>query len=154
MAEHRGAGASRSGGPSSTGAWAPPSGVPATAHVLLDRARSVLAEAAIADAPDERFRLAHLSALRTAAAVLAVRGRPASTRRRLVSAWLLIETVAAEYDEWARYFAAGAPSRAAIEAGASHVVSTREADDQVRAAGEFLRVVETQLGLLVAPLAS
>jgi hypothetical protein len=124
------------------------------AFVLMDRARGVLAEAEVADSMDERFRLAHLAALRVAAAILAERGRPASTRRRLISAWVLVESVAPEYADWARYFAAGAASRAAIEAGAIHVVSAREADDQLRSAWAFLDVLETRFGLLATPLAS
>lgn len=122
--------------------------------VALQRARAGLAEAAAAETPDERFRLAHLAALRTAAAVLADRGRPASARRRLVSAWLLIEAVAPEYREWAELFAAGAASRAAIEAGARDVVSGRAADDELRAAGEFWHLVAGGVGGLRAPLAS
>ena len=127
---------------------------PGSVWGLLARSRAVLDEAMAADSPDERFRLAHLSALRTAAAVLAQRGRPSGTRRRrLVSAWVLIESVAPDLADWAAYFAAGASSRAAIEAGASFVVSAREADDQWRAADEFLALVQGSLGLL-APLAS
>lgn len=124
------------------------------ALVALERARVGLAEAAAAEGADERFRLAHLAALRAAAAVLADRGRPASARRRLVSAWLLIEAVAPEYREWAELFAAGAASRAAIEAGALGVVTRRAADDELRAAGEFLQLVASGIGLLSAPLAS
>jgi hypothetical protein len=48
------------------------------------------------------------------------------------------------------YFAAGAPLRAAVEAGALSAVSPRVADDQVRAAREFLALVEDSLGLLAA----
>jgi hypothetical protein len=127
---------------------------PGRLFVLLERARAVLAEAIVAETPDERFRLAHLAALRTAAAVLARRGRPAGARRRLVSAWVLIESVSPEYADWATYFSAAAPRRAAIEAGAQRVVSDREADDQVRAALQFLGLVEDGLGVLAAPLAS
>ena len=65
----------------------------------------------------ERFRFAHLAALRVAAAVLAERGRPASARRRLISVWVLLDSVAPELADWAALFAAGAPVRAAIEAG-------------------------------------
>jgi hypothetical protein len=129
-------------------------GVPASARAALAQARAVLAEAASADSAAERFRLAHLGALRTAAAVFADRGRPSSTRRRLVSAWVLLESVAPEFGEWAGYFAAGATARAAVEAGAVSAVSRRDADDQLRAAGEFLMLVEASLGLLAAPLAS
>ena len=53
---------------------------------LLARARSVLDEAERAESPADRFCLAHLAALRTAAVVIAERGRPAGSRRRLVSA--------------------------------------------------------------------
>jgi len=127
---------------------------PGQAVVLLERARSVLAEAARADTPDERFALAHLAALRTAAAVVAERGRPASSRRRLVSVWVLIDVVAPEYAQWSGLFAASAATRAAVEAGARHVVPARAADDQWRAADEFGHLVGTDLGLLAAPLAS
>lgn len=129
-------------------------GAPGSVFVLFERARGVLAEAAMTDDQDERFRLAHLAALRTAAAVLADRGRPASARRRLISAWELIESVAPEYADWARYFAAGASSRAAIEAGAIGVVTAREADDLLRSARSFLDVVQARFGLLAPLLAS
>ncbi|HEY2271761.1 MAG TPA: SAV_6107 family HEPN domain-containing protein [Jatrophihabitantaceae bacterium] len=121
-----------------------------SAAVLIGQARLVLGEAAAATDLGERFRLAHLAALRIAAAVLAERGRPASARRRLMSVWVLIDSVAPEYADWARYFAAGAPVRAAIEAGSRTAVSSREADDQLRAAAEFLDLVEPELGLLAA----
>jgi hypothetical protein len=127
---------------------------PGQAFLLLARARAVLGEAACADTDDERFRLAHLGALRVAAAVLAERGRPAGSRRRLLSAGVVIESVAPELGDWAANIAAGAAARAAIEAGANHVVGSREADDQLRAACEFLHVVETSLSLLAPPLAS
>jgi hypothetical protein len=121
-----------------------------TAVGLLTHARAVLADASATSDPGERFRLAHLSALRTAAAVSAQRGRPASTRRRLMSVWVLLERVAPEHAEWAAYFAAGASIRAAVEAGAISAVSSRSADDQLRAATEFLSLVEGSLGLLAA----
>jgi hypothetical protein len=121
---------------------------------LLGQASSVLAEASAADTAPERFCLAHLAALRAAAAVFAKRGRPATARRRLVSAWVLLESVAPEFGEWAAYFAATAPTRAAVEAGAVSAVSQRDADDQLRAAEEFLSLVESALGLLSTPLAS
>jgi hypothetical protein len=67
-----------------------------------------------------------------------------------MSVWVLLERVAPEYREWAEYFAAGAAARAAVEAGAISAVSARAADDQVRAAGEFLALVEGSLGMLAA----
>ena len=127
--------------------------LPGSAYALIGQARLVLGEAAASVDIGERFRLAHLAALRVAAAVLAERGRPAAARRRLISVWVLIDTVAPEFDDWVRYFAAGAAARAAVEAGSLGAVSARDADDQLRAAGEFLRVVEQSLGLLAPPLA-
>jgi hypothetical protein len=117
---------------------------------LLRHAGAVLDEARRSSEPGERFRLAHLSALRTAAAVLALRGRPAATRRRLIPIWTLLEKVAPEHAEWAAFFAAGAPVRAAVEAGATSAVSTRTADDQVRAADEFRALVLGSVGMLAA----
>lgn len=128
--------------------------LPGSPSALVAQARSVLTDAADADSAAERFRLAHLGALRTAAAVFADRGRPTATRRRLISAWVLVEAVAPEFAEWAAYFAAAAPARAAVEAGAVSAVSERDADDQLRAAAEFLYLVESSLGLLSAPMAS
>jgi hypothetical protein len=131
-----------------------PTTLPGSAAALIGQARLVLGEAAAATDIGERFRFAHLAALRVAAAVLAERGRPASARRRLVSVWVLIDSVAPELADWARFFAAGATARAAIEAGSLHAVSARDADDQLRAAADFLNLVEQSLGMLAAPLAS
>ena len=117
---------------------------------LLAQARVVLGEAAAATDPGERFRLAHLSALRSAAAVSALRGRPTAARRRLINVWVLLERVAPEHADWAAYFAAGAAVRAAVEAGASGAVTARLADDQLRAAGEFLAIVADSVGQLAA----
>jgi len=122
--------------------------------VLLAHARAVLASAAQAETPAERFSLAHLAALRVAAALFATRARPAGTRRRLVNAWELLERVAPELSDWAAYFAASAAARAAVDAGASSAVTARDADDQLRAAEQFLALVESSAGVLAAPLAS
>ena len=56
---------------------------------------------------------------------------------------MLLGQVAPELGEWATFFAAGAAKRAAAEAGLSHAVTEREADDLVRDVGAFLAVVET-----------
>src|SRR3954447_21375703 len=138
---------------SSRGGWAMSireHGARTTPVALLAHARTALHEAATTDEPGERFRLAHLAALRAAAALCAHRGRPASARRKLMSVWVLLERVAPEQAEWAAFFAAGAQLRAAIEAGALSAVSPRTADDQLRAAGDFLLLAENSLGLLAA----
>ncbi len=114
---------------------------------LLALARRGLQEAAAPEHhPTERYALAHLAALRTAAAVLACRARPAppGRRSRPTSAWVLLTQVAPELGEWATFFASGARKRAAAEAGLP-AVSGREADDLLRDAEAFLRVVEDSL---------
>ena len=125
---------------------APTSGLPADA--LLALSRRGLVEACTATTAAERYAVAHLSALRAAAAVLACRARPATGRRsRPTSAWVLLAEVAPELGEWAAFFAAGARKRAAAEAGLPSAVSEREADDLVRDAETFLSVVESSLGV-------
>jgi hypothetical protein len=127
---------------------------PGSAEVLLQRARAAMRSAVAAAPPDDRFAGAHLAALRGAAAVVAARGRPLGLRRRLVSVWLVLERVAPELAGDAAYFAAGAKLRAAIEAGAYAVVTQRQADDQVRAAEDFLQRVEELILSSAAMLAS
>jgi hypothetical protein len=119
----------------------PPAPPPSRSVVtLLGSAREGLREAQAATTPAERFRLAHLSALRSAAAVLAARAR---TRRssRPTDAWTLLASVAPEYGEWAAFFAAHSATRSAVEAGARSRVGQRDADDMVRQADLFLAIV-------------
>jgi hypothetical protein len=115
---------------------------------LLTQAHTGLEEAAALPAPHERYATAHLAALRTAAAVLAVRGRPETTARRrsrIRSAWEVLPEVAPELAEWSALFAAGAPRRARAEAGMTGAATARDADDLVRATATFLRLVERML---------
>ena len=120
---------------------------PAASIECLRRAANTLSEAILADDPAERYSLAHVSALRATAAVLAARARPTGRAARQRNAWLLLRHVAPEFAEWAEFFAAGAGKRAAAEAGARDAVTIREADDLVRDADHFLAVVETSFGL-------
>ncbi|HET8614018.1 MAG TPA: SAV_6107 family HEPN domain-containing protein [Actinomycetales bacterium] len=113
---------------------------------LVERAHDSLLAAVRASTPGERYVAAHLAALRGAAAVLAVRGRP-SRRSGLRSVWQVLPPVAPELTEWAAFFDAGAARRAAVEAGRDEVVTSREADDLVREAETFLVLVESTLGL-------
>ena len=79
---------------------------------LLMRSDDGLRAARAADDTGERYVAAHLAALRAAAAVLAVRGRP---RRGSVAlnVWEVLPRVAPELAEWAVFFASGARRRAA-----------------------------------------
>ncbi|WP_018830561.1 SAV_6107 family HEPN domain-containing protein [Salinispora tropica] len=119
---------------------------------LLTVARRGLAEAAGTGPDGLRYAAAHLAALRAAAALLAARARPVPARRsRVTSVWVLLSGVAPELGEWARFFALAAGKRVAAEAGIPRVVTSREADDLLRAAEEFVLVVEAALGVARAP---
>lgn len=126
------------------------SSAPPAALDLLDQARTGLDEAATLEMPNERYATAHLAALRTAAAVLAVRGRPEASerrRQRIRSAWEVLPEVAPELSEWSLLFASGARRRARAEAGIPGAASNRDADDLLRDAAMFLRLVERMLVL-------
>jgi hypothetical protein len=119
----------------------------------LQRARSSLAEAELAPKPSDRYLAAHLAALRVVAIVLAHRmpstkgqlaGRSRNDRPR--NAWRVLAEVAPEFAEWAAFFAATEAKRDAVRAGATSIVSAREADDLVRDAQSFLRLVERAVG--------
>ena len=125
--------------------------LPATAHSYLLRSADSLHEAATTTAVPERYVHAHVAALRAAAALLAVRTVPTSTRRRQRNAWVLLAQVAPEFAEWASFFAAGAAKRAAAEAGSVRAVTEREADDLLRDSDRFLATVEASLGLVPHP---
>lgn len=122
--------------------------LPAATHSYLERAAESLREAIVSTDVPQRYALAHVSALRATAAVLAARAQPVPVaRRRQKNAWVLLTEIAPEFTEWATFFSAGAQKRAAAEAGSRRAVSEREADDLVRDADRFLALVETSLGL-------
>jgi hypothetical protein len=113
----------------------------------LSGAHDALRAAIRLDSPAQRYATAHLAALRAAAGVLAVRARPVGgAGRRAASVWTLLARVAPELAEWATFFASGAGKRRAAEAGRAHAVTTREADDLVRAVECFLVAVEALPG--------
>ncbi|MBW5253821.1 SAV_6107 family HEPN domain-containing protein [Streptomyces poriferorum] len=123
---------------------------PPAALDLLAQAHAGLEEAAVLDVPNERYATAHLAALRTAAAVLAVRGRPETSprrRERIRSAWEVLPEIAPELTEWSALFASGAGRRARAEAGIPGAAGRRDADDLLRDAAMFLRLVERLLVL-------
>ncbi|MFF3603317.1 SAV_6107 family HEPN domain-containing protein [Streptomyces sp. NPDC002463] len=130
------------------------SAAPPAALDLLAKSRAGLAEAAVLDRPHERYATAHLAALRAAAAVLAARARPDTRprhRQRIRSAWELLPDLAPELTEWSALFEAGAGRRARAEAGIAGAATRREADDLLRDAAHFLRLVERLLALPPGP---
>ncbi|MFX0537279.1 SAV_6107 family HEPN domain-containing protein [Ornithinimicrobium sp. Y1847] len=121
------------------------SGPVGTVLDLLERSRGGLLLACHSNSAGERYTLAHLSALRAAAALLAARSAP-SRRARPRSVWEMLPVVAPELTEWAVFFAESGRRRLALERGAD-LVSARDADDLVRSGERFLELVRGALHL-------
>lgn len=113
---------------------------------LLERARDGVRDACAEHDPGARYTAAHLAALRAATAVLAVRGRPVPARSRPRNVWELLPGLAPELTEWAAFFSALRPRREAVR------VEPRAADDLLRDAERFCRVVTDLLGLPWRPV--
>ena len=114
---------------------------PESAYGLLGQAESGLAAAELEENSARRFADAYLAALRAAAALLAMRGRPHRARSRPMSVWTLLSAVAPELREWAAFFASCSATRASVQAGITRAVSPRSADDLVRQTGQFIDLV-------------
>jgi hypothetical protein len=112
-----------------------------SAIALVRQARAGVAEAQHEPDPAQRFATAYLAALRAAAAMLALRGRPHRGRARPASAWVLLTRLAPELGEWSAFFASCSSTRAAILAGVTRHVTQRTADDLVRQAAQFADIV-------------
>ncbi|MFV0460237.1 MAG: SAV_6107 family HEPN domain-containing protein [Actinomycetales bacterium] len=141
-----GTGAGRPGWSGPTGrAGYPP--VMVSAAQLLRRCEESLRAAERLTDPAQRYCAAHLAAIRAAAAVLAVRGRPRRGSGAL-NVWEVLPRVAPELREWAVFYSDSAVRRAAVEAGRSIVVTQRDADDLCRQTEGFARLVAQELGLL------
>ena len=128
-----------------------PSAAPALE--LIEGSRRALARAALAQTAHERYASAHLAALRAAAAVIATvapQGSRGRDRGRVRSAWVVLRETCPPLAEWADFFAAGAQTRAAAEAGIP-CVSNRAADDLIREAETFLSRVCEVLELAYQP---
>ena len=119
--------------------------LPSTALDLLRRADAELLAAQFSSTPAEAFNHAHLAALRAAAAVVAVRGRPGG-RRPPRTVWDMLAAVAPEAADWSTFFAAGAPLRLAVDAGRFDAVDAEHAERTVSAAEDFLDDVRVLLG--------
>lgn len=117
---------------------------------LLERARATLESACHTSDTSERYRDAHLGALRAAAAVIAARTVPTS-RSRPRSVWQVLPGVAPELGEWSAFFAACSAHRSVIDRGGH--LNAREADDLLRQSEMFLEIVQDLLGVpLTVPL--
>lgn len=119
--------------------------VPPAATRLLARSDGELVAAQLAGDDDERFVHAHLAALRAGAALLAVVGRPVR-RRTPRSVWDLVALAEPDLASWAAFFAAGAATRSAIEAGRRGGVDQARADATAAAAEDFQDAVRRRIG--------
>lgn len=111
----------------------------ARSRELLRRADALLMEAAVTSAPDERFRISYLAALRGAGAMTAALVGGVGRSR---NAWQQLRRVGPEFAARADYFADRSDLRAALEAGISREVSDAAADEFLGRVGEFLDQVE------------
>lgn len=127
------------------------SAIPSEARQLIDLAVDGLVQSAHERDANQRFAGAQLAALRSAAAVVAVRSRTSSkptelVRGRALNVWQLLARVAPELSEWAALFHYSAERRTAVVAGTASV-TPREADDGLRDAAKFIASVSTRLGI-------
>ncbi|MBE7698931.1 colicin transporter [Oerskovia sp. Sa1BUA8] len=113
---------------------------------LLARADAELVAAGLTADPAERFVHSHLGALRAAAAVVALRGRPPA-RSRARSVWDMLALVEPGLAPWSLYFAGGARTRAAVDAGRFDAVEARRADEIMACAEDF----RDEVAMLVDP---
>lgn len=113
----------------------------------LGRARTAVVEADLAISPSERFLAAYLAALRVAAILLSLRvvSVSGSKRARPRNPWRMVAEAAPEFGEWAAFFGTRQPKFEAVRAGATAIVTAREADDLVRDSMRFLALVEKAL---------
>ena len=113
------------------------------AESVLGQARALLDDALAQRQPADRFRIAHLAALRAAAALLlAVSPSGIRSARRPTSAWVLLDRLAPAFGEWSAYFAGRAGQRAAADAGAVGAVTSADAVEMVGAVRTFLELVQ------------
>ncbi|MCE7083142.1 SAV_6107 family HEPN domain-containing protein [Streptomyces sp. ST2-7A] len=121
---------------------------PPAALDLLAQAERGLEEAETREDPGDAYIAAHMAALRTAAAVLAVHGRPETTargRRRIRSVWDMLPEIAPELGEWSVLFAASGARRARLEAGIRREVGRDDAEELAKSVGMFLRLVRARI---------
>ncbi len=116
------------------------------ALIDLQRAESLIDQADLRAQPAQRYLGAHGAALQIAAVILATRTPPGL---RVLpgprNTWALVARVAPESAEWAAYFDSLSVKRHAVEAGASGLVTEREADDLIRDARLFAESIARRL---------
>lgn len=116
-------------------------------QAMVNQARELLGDARSQPIPADRFRIAHLAALRASAALLAAYSSPGQrAARRPTSAWVLLTKLAPPMSAWAAYFSAGAARRAAADAGVVGAVSAHDADEIVTSVDTFIQICTSAIG--------
>lgn len=118
-----------------------PQAVPTSRQVAaskrgLARADTELMLAHHATDAAERFRHAHLAAIRAAATIIELHGRP-SPRTGARTVWEMLTRVAPELGRWSCYFASGAHLRTAVDAGDFDAVGNERAAELLACAEDF-----------------
>ncbi len=120
-------------------------------EAVLDQARDLLRDAGQQPRASDRFRLAHLAALRATAALLSAYSEPGQrVARRPTSAWVLLTKMLPPLAPWAEYFAAGAPRRAAADAGIFTTVTEADSLELTAAVQTFLDLCSLLIPLAVS----
>lgn len=116
-----------------------------TASELSRKARRGLTEAESADTPEEQFAIAHLSALRAAAAVVDARSHQLQGQPLPKSVWGLFNLAAPEMARWVEPFCGTARKRVAAEIGVAGTITQAQADQLLADARRFVTVVADAL---------
>ena len=130
---NEGARAAEPGGPTAVRAPVSP-----RARELVHRADAELLAAQFSPEAWEQFSHAHLAALRAGAAVVALRELSGGRRRAPRTVWAMLHEVAPELDAWSDFFAAGAATRSAVDAGRFDAVTPERAEQTLCAAEDFV----------------
>ena len=121
--------------------------LPVRVQRALDMADMELASAVDAVDAAERFTHAHLAAIRCAAAVVELHGRPPA-RSQAKTVWEMLARVEPDLSVWSVYFASGAKLRAAIEAVGFSAELTDQRAAQLLAHAEDFR---DEVGMVIQP---
>jgi hypothetical protein len=89
----------------------------------------------------DRFTCAYEAALKAAAAVVSVRGRPYKTRSRPASVWVLLDSAAPELAEWSAFFAAHSTLHSSVQAGVTRRLTVEATEELLRQARAFVELV-------------
>lgn len=116
-------------------------------ETLIGRAVRDLDHAAHAKSHNATYTLAHLAAVRAAAAVISAKISPeqANRQHRPDSIWDLLPRVALNLEEQSAFFKAGTGRRLRAEHGQRNAVTAEQAEEMLAAAHLFIETVEGML---------